>query len=123
VLGSAVKQALGDRVGIERYGHAFIPMDETLTRVAVDLSGRPYLVWQVAFTQDRLGEIDTELFREWFQGFTFALGANVHVGNLYGTNNHHIIESCYKGLARALKSAAAPDPRQAGSVPSTKGVL
>lgn len=123
VLGSALKQALGERAGIERYGHAYIPMDETLSRVAVDLSGRPYLVWRVGFTQERLGSIDTELFREWFQGFAFALGANVHVETLYGTNNHHKIESCYKGLARALKAACALDPRQAGAVPSTKGVL
>ncbi len=123
VLGSALKQALGDRAGIERYGHAYIPMDETLSRVSVDLSGRPYLVWNVNFTQDRLGEMDTELFREWFQGFTFALGANIHVENLYGMNNHHIIESCFKGLARALKVATAIDPRQASAIPSTKGVL
>jgi imidazoleglycerol-phosphate dehydratase len=96
VLGSALKQALGDRAGITRYGHAYIPMDETLTRGAVDLSGRPYLVWNVAFTQPRLGEMDTELFREWFQAFTFALGANVHIENLYGINNHHIVESSFK---------------------------
>jgi imidazoleglycerol-phosphate dehydratase len=123
VLGTALKQALGDRAGITRYGHAYIPMDETLTRAAVDLSGRPYLVWNVAFTQPRLGEMDTELFREWFQAFTFALGANVHVENLYGVNNHHIVESSFKALARALKVAVAIDPRQEAVIPSTKGVL
>jgi imidazoleglycerol-phosphate dehydratase len=123
VLGMALKKALGERKGIERYGHAYIPMDETLTRVSVDISGRPYLVWKVNFTQERLGSIDTELFREWFQAFTFALGANVHIENLYGINNHHIVESCYKGLARALKVAVALDSRQAEAIPSTKGVL
>lgn len=123
VIGAALKQALGERTGITRYGHAYIPMDETLTRVAVDLSGRPYLVWNVAFTQPRLGEMDTELFREWFQAFTFALGANVHVEVLYGVNNHHMIESCFKGLARALRQAAAIDPAQASAIPSTKGSL
>ena len=122
-LGAAVKKALGERKGITRYGHAYIPMDETLTRAAVDLSGRPYLVWNVAFTQPRLGEMDTELFREWFQAFTFALGANVHVENLYGVNNHHIVESSFKALARALKVAVAIDPRQEAVIPSTKGVL
>jgi imidazoleglycerol-phosphate dehydratase len=123
VLGTALKQALGDRAGIQRYGHAYIPMDETLTRAAVDLSGRPYLVWNVQFSQARLGEMDTELFREWFQAFTFALGANVHIETLYGVNNHHIIESSFKALARALKAATAIDPRQATAIPSTKGVL
>ena len=97
VLGDAIAKALGERKGISRYGNAHIPMDETLTRVVIDLSGRPYLVWKVAFTQKRLGEMDTELFKEWFQAFSQALGANIHVENLYGTNNHHIIESCYKG--------------------------
>jgi imidazoleglycerol-phosphate dehydratase len=123
VLGLALKEALGNRAGIERYGHAYIPMDETLTRVSVDLSGRPYLVWKVAFSQPRLGDIDTELFREWFQAFTFALGANVHVETLYGVNNHHIIESAFKGLARALKVATQHDARQPSRIPSTKGVL
>jgi imidazoleglycerol-phosphate dehydratase len=123
VLGSAIKQALGDRAGIERYAHAYIPMDETLTRVAIDLSGRPYLVWNVAFSQTRIGDIDTEMFREWFQAFTFALGANVHVENLYGINNHHIVESCFKGLARALKAAVKIDSSQMSKIPSTKGVL
>jgi imidazoleglycerol-phosphate dehydratase len=123
VLGLALKEALGNRAGIERYGHAYIPMDETLTRVSVDLSGRPYLVWKVEFSQPRLGDIDTELFREWFQAFTFALGANIHVETLYGINNHHIIESSFKGLARALKIATHYDPRQPSRIPSTKGVL
>jgi imidazoleglycerol-phosphate dehydratase len=123
VLGKALRDALGDRAGIERYAHAYIPMDETLTRVAVDISGRPYLIWNVNFTQPRLGDIDTELFREWFQAFTFALGANIHVENLYGINNHHIVESCFKGLAKALKGAVALDARQIGNIPSTKGVL
>ncbi|TAE81078.1 MAG: imidazoleglycerol-phosphate dehydratase HisB [Alphaproteobacteria bacterium] len=123
VLGLAVKKALGERKGIERYAHAYIPMDETLTRAAVDLSGRPYLVWNVQFTQERLGSIDTELFREWFQAFTFALGANVHIETLYGVNNHHKIESCYKGLARALRGAMRLDMQQLDAIPSTKGVL
>ncbi len=122
-LGKAIKEALGNREGIERYGMAYIPMDETLSRVAIDLSGRPYLVWNVRFSQPKLGEMDAELFREWFQAFAFALGATIHVENLYGINNHHIIESCFKGLARALKTATALDPRQQGTVPSTKGVL
>ncbi|TAF39646.1 MAG: imidazoleglycerol-phosphate dehydratase, partial [Alphaproteobacteria bacterium] len=122
-LGEAVAKALGDRRGITRYGDALIPMDETLTRAAVDLSGRPYLVWNVQFTQERLGSIDTELFREWFQAFTFALGANVHIETLYGVNNHHKIESCYKGLARALRGAMRLDMQQLDAIPSTKGVL
>ena len=109
-VGEAVAQALGDRKGINRYGSFFIPMDETLTRVVIDLSGRPYLVWKVAFTQKRLGEMDTELFKEWFQAFSQALGANIHVENLYGTNNHHIIESCFKALARSLRTALEIDP-------------
>jgi imidazoleglycerol-phosphate dehydratase len=122
-IGEAVNKALGERKGIVRYGHAYIPMDETLTRVAIDLSGRPYFIWKVNFTQNKLGEMDTELFREWFQAFAFAAGATLHVENLYGTNNHHIIESCYKGLAKALKMATAIDPRAAKSIPSTKGSL
>ena len=123
VLGDAISKALGERKGINRYGNAHIPMDETLTRVVIDLSGRPYLVWKVAFTQKRLGEMDTELFKEWFQAFSQALGANIHVENLYGTNNHHIIESCYKGLARSLRDALEMDPRSKKSIPSTKGSL
>jgi imidazoleglycerol-phosphate dehydratase len=123
VLGEAIAKALGDRKGINRYGNAHIPMDETLTRVVIDLSGRPYLIWKVAFTQKRLGEMDTELFKEWFQAFSQAVGANIHIENLYGTNNHHIIESCYKGLARSLREAVKIVPRIIDQVPSTKGVL
>ena len=123
VVGEAISRALGDRAGIERYGHALIPMDETLTRVAVDLSGRPYLVWKVDFPRAKLGDYDTELFKEWFQAFAQAVGANIHVEVLYGANAHHMAESCYKGLARALKTAVAIDPRKGGAVPSTKGAL
>ena len=122
-IGTAVAQALGDRRGIVRYGAAAIPMDETLTRVAIDISGRPYLVWRVAFSRDKLGEMDTELFKEWFQAFAQASGATLHVETLYGENNHHIVESCFKGLARALRTAAAIEPRAADDVPSTKGTL
>ena len=122
-IGTAFAQALGDRRGINRYGHMYIPMDETLTRVALDLSNRPYLIWKVDFTRDKLGEMDTELFKEWFQAFAQAAGCTLHIETLYGTNSHHIVETCFKGLARALKIAIAPDPRQAGAVPSTKGVL
>ena len=122
-IGEAVAKALGDRKGIQRYGHAYIPMDETMTRVALDLSNRPYLIWKVDFTRDKLGEMDTELFKEWFQAFAQAAGCTLHVENLYGANSHHIVESCFKGLARALKIATALDPRQSGAVPSTKGVL
>lgn len=122
-IGQAVNQALGARKGITRYGQALIPMDETLTRVAIDLSNRPYLVWKVAFSRDKLGEMDTELFREWFAAFAQAAGATLHVETLYGENNHHIVESCFKGLARALREAIAIDPRKADAVPSTKGTL
>lgn len=122
-VGAAVAKALGDRRGIVRYGAAAIPMDETLTRVAIDISGRPYLVWRVAFSRDKLGEMDTELFKEWFQAFAQASGATLHVETLYGENNHHIVESCFKGLARALRAAAAIEPRAAGEIPSTKGTL
>lgn len=122
-LGEAFAKALGDRKGITRYGHAYIPMDETLSRVSLDISGRPYFVWKVEFTKPKLGEMDTELFREWFQAFAFAAGITLHVENLYGVNNHHIVESCYKGLARALRIALAIDPRAANAVPSTKGTL
>jgi imidazoleglycerol-phosphate dehydratase len=123
VLGEAVSKALGNRAGITRYGAALIPMDETLSRVALDASNRPYLVWKVAFTRARLGEMDTELFREWYQAFAQAAGLTLHVENLYGQNNHHIIESCYKALARALRQAVGIDPRKADAIPSTKGVL
>ena len=123
VIGQAIAQALGDRAGIARYGAALSPMDETLSQVALDLSGRPYLVWRVAFSRPKLGDMDTELFREWFQAFAQAAGATLHVEALYGENNHHIVESCFKGLARALRAAIEIDPRKAGVVPSTKGVL
>ena len=122
-LGQAVSKALGERKGIVRYGSALIPMDETLTRVALDVSNRPYLIWKVDFTQDRLGTMDTELFREWFQAFAFNAGLTLHVENLYGLNNHHIVESSYKGLARALRQAIEIDPRKADAIPSTKGTL
>lgn len=122
-VGRAVADALGERGGITRFGSALSPMDETLTRVAIDLSGRPYFVWNVEFTKDKLGDMDTELFREWFQAFASQSGMTLHIENLYGINNHHIVESCFKGLARALREAITIDPRKAGSVPSTKGVL
>ncbi len=122
-IGQAVAKALGDRKGITRYGSALIPMDETLTRVALDCSNRPWLVWKVAFTRPKLGDFDTELFREWFGAFAQNAGLTLHVENLYGENNHHIAESCFKGLARALRQAVAVDPREADAVPSTKGVL
>lgn len=122
-IGTAVAQALGARKGIQRYGHAYVPMDETLTRVALDFSNRPYLVWKVHFSRDKIGDMDTELFREWFQAFAGAAGVTLHVENLYGENNHHIVESCYKALARALRTAVEIDPRKADAVPSTKGTL
>jgi len=123
VLGQAMAKALGERAGIRRYGEALIPMDETLTRVALDASNRPYLIWKVAFPRDKLGEMDNELFKEWFQAFAQHAGLTLHVENLYGENSHHIVESCYKGLARALRQAIEIDPRQSKAVPSTKGRL
>jgi imidazoleglycerol-phosphate dehydratase len=123
VLGEAVAKALGERRGIARWGEATVPMDETLTRVALDASNRPYLVWKVGLSKPKLGEMDTELFKEWFQAFAQNAGLTLHVENLYGENNHHIVESCFKGLARALRAAIAIDSRKAGDVPSTKGVL
>ena len=123
VLGQAVAQALGERKGIRRYGAALIPMDETLTRVALDASNRPYLIWKVVFKRDKLGEMDCEPFKEWFQAFAQHAGLTLHVENLAGENSHHIVESCYKGLARALRQAIEIDPRQADAVPSTKGTL
>lgn len=122
-IGQAVAQALGERVGINRYGEATIPMDETLTRVALDASNRAYLIWKVTFSRDKLGEMDTELFKEWFQAFAQNAGLTLHVENLYGENNHHIVESCFKALARALRHAIEIDPRKSDSVPSTKGTL
>ena len=122
-IGQAVTQALGDRKGIRRYGSAYVPMDEALTRVALDLSNRPYLIWKVAFGRDKLGSMDTELFKEWFQAFAQAAGATLHVESLYGDNDHHIVESCFKALARSLREAVEIDPRKADAVPSTKGTL
>ena len=122
-IGEAVSQALGDRRGITRYAEATIPMDETLTRVTMDVSNRPYLIWRVNFSKPKLGDMDTELFKEWFQAFAQAAGITLHIENLYGENNHHIIESCYKALARALRNAITIDPRKAEDVPSTKGIL
>lgn len=122
-IGEAVAKALGDRTGIRRWGEATVPMDETLTRVALDASNRPYLIWKVTFSKPKLGEMDTELFKEWFQAFAQNAGLTLHVENLYGENNHHIVESCFKGLARALRQAIEIDPRKSDAVPSTKGVL
>ncbi|MBY0520724.1 MAG: imidazoleglycerol-phosphate dehydratase HisB [Sphingomonas sp.] len=122
-IGEAVLRALGDKGGIRRYGDALSPMDETLTRVALDISGRPYLVWNTSFSQTRLGEMDTELFQHWFHSFAHAAGITLHVETLYGHNNHHIVESAFKGLARALRTAVEIDPRKGGSIPSTKGML
>ncbi len=123
VLGQALAQALGTKAGITRYASEHLAMDETLTRVAVDVSGRPFLVWDVSFSQPKVGDFDTELFREWFQAFAQNAGITLHVSNLYGANNHHIAETCFKGLARALRTAMTIDLRQAGRIPSTKGSL
>ena len=123
VLGQAVAKALGDKQGITRYADVLLPMDEALTRVALDVSGRPFLVWNVNFTQPKIGEMDTELFREFFQAFAQNAGITLHIENLYGANNHHIAETCFKGVARALRAAVTLDARQAGRVPSTKGML
>jgi imidazoleglycerol-phosphate dehydratase len=122
-LGHALAQALGERKGITRYGHAYAPMDESLSRVALDLSNRPYLIWNVNFTQEMLGEMQTELFREFFQAFAQAGGITLHCENLYGVNNHHMIESLFKALAKSLRMAVTLDPRAAHMVPSTKGSL
>jgi imidazoleglycerol-phosphate dehydratase len=122
-LGQAVKQALGDMQGITRYADVHVPMDEALTRVAIDVSGRPFLVFEAEFTRDKVGTFDTELVREWFQAFAMNAGITLHVQTLYGSNDHHIAESCFKGLARALRAAFAIDPRAAGEIPSTKGRL
>ncbi|MEM1381530.1 MAG: imidazoleglycerol-phosphate dehydratase HisB [Pseudomonadota bacterium] len=123
VMGLAAAEALKDGAGITRFGHAYIPMDETLTRASIDLSFRPYLIWKVDFTRDKIGEFDTELFKEWFHAFATNAGACLHVENLHGTNNHHIAESCFKALARAFKMAVTREPRLSGAVPSTKGSL
>ncbi len=122
-LGQAVKQALGDMKGLTRYADVHVPMDEALTRVAIDVSGRPFLVFKAKFGRDKVGAFDTELVQEWFQAFAMNAGITLHVEVLYGTNDHHIAESCFKGLARALRAAFAIDPRSAGEVPSTKGTL
>lgn len=122
-VGEAVSKALGERKGIGRYGSAVVPMDETLSEVALDLSNRPYLIWKVTFSKPKLGDMDTELFKEWFQAFSQSAGATLHVWNKYGENNHHIVESCFKGLARALRQAITIDVRKADAIPSTKGVL
>jgi imidazoleglycerol-phosphate dehydratase len=122
-LGTAVKQALGDMKGITRYADVHVPMDEALTRVAIDISGRPFLVFKAEFVRDKVGTFDTELVQEWFQAFAMNTGVTLHVATLYGTNDHHIAESCFKGLARALRAAVAIDPRAANEIPSTKGTL
>ncbi|MCA1661105.1 MAG: imidazoleglycerol-phosphate dehydratase HisB [Novosphingobium sp.] len=122
-IGQALAQALGDKRGITRYGHAYSPMDETLARVALDISGRPWLVWKAGFTQARLGEMDTELIEHWFHSVAQAAGITLHVELLYGQNNHHICESIYKGFARAMRQAVSIDTRKADAVPSTKGQL
>ena len=123
VLGEAIAKALGDKKGIKRYAHAYIPMDETLSRVSLDISNRPYLVWNVKLKVEKLGEMDTELFKEWFQAFSQSAGITLHIENIYGDNSHHIIESCFKGLARALRLALEKDARAVDSLPSTKGIL
>ena len=122
-LGQAVKQALGNMAGITRYAGVHMPMDETLTRVVIDISGRPFLVFKADFPRHKIGEFDTELVREWFQAFAINAGVTLHVETLYGDNSHHIAESCFKGLARALRTAVAIDPKAAGEIPSTKGSL
>jgi imidazoleglycerol-phosphate dehydratase len=122
-LGQAFLQALGDKRGIARYADIHLPMDETLSRVAVDISGRPFLVFRTTFPTEKIGTFDTELVREWFQAFAMQAGVTLHVETLYGVNSHHIAESCFKGLARALRAAVAVDPREGGRVPSTKGTL
>ncbi len=122
-LGQAIRQALGDRAGIARYADALVPMDETLTRAAIDVSGRPYLVFRTEFSRPKIGTFDTELVREFFQALAMNAGITLHLETLYGSNAHHVAESCFKAVARALKAAVAIDPRQGGSIPSTKGAL
>ena len=123
VIGEAIAKALGDKKGIKRYAHSYIPMDETLSRVSLDISNRPYLIWNVKLKVEKLGEMDTELFKEWFQAFSQSAGITLHIENIYGDNSHHIIESCFKGLARALRFALEKDTRAGDSLPSTKGIL
>ena len=122
-LGQAVKQALGDMKGITRYADVHVPMDEALTRVAIDISNRPYLIWHVKIPKPKLGEMDTELFKEWFQAFAQNAGVCLHIENLYADNSHHIVETCFKGLARSLRQAVTPDERLDGASPSSKGSL
>ena len=122
-IGECVKKASNKFKGIKRYAHAMIPMDETLSRVAIDVSNRPYLIWKVKLKVEKLGEMDTELFKEWFQAFSQSAGVTLHMENIYGDNSHHIIESCFKGLARTLRSALEIDPRTKNAIPSTKGSL
>ena len=123
VLGQAVAKALGDKRGIARYAHAYLPMDETLTRVALDISGRPYLIWRAAFPSQKIGDMDTELFREFFQAFAQNAGITLHIELIYGENSHHIAESCFKGLARGLRNAITIDEKMQSEIPSTKGQL
>ena len=122
-IGEAIKKALGEKKGIKRYASETVPMDETLSRVSLDISNRPYLVWNVKLKVEKLGEMDTELFKEWFQAFSQSAGVTLHIENIYGENSHHKIESCYKGLARSLKDALAIDKRIKNSIPSTKGSI
>ena len=122
-IGEAINKAAGNRKGIKRYASTMIPMDETLSRVSLDVSNRPYLIWKVDLKVEKLGEMDTELFKEWFQAFSQAAGITLHVENIYGDNSHHIIESCFKGLARSLRAALEMDPRNKNTIPSTKGYL
>ena len=122
-IGEAIKKATGNRKGIKRYASTMIPMDETLSRVSIDISNRPYLIWKIDLKVEKLGEMDTELFKEWFQAFSQSAGITLHVENIYGDNSHHIIESCFKGLARSLRTALEMDPKNKKSIPSTKGSL
>ena len=122
-IGQAISEALGDKAGIGRYGTAYSPMDEVLARVALDISGRPYFVWKAQFSQEKLGEMDTELFEHWFHSIAGAVGITLHIELLYGKNNHHIIEGIFKGFARAMRQAVELDPRKGGAIPSTKGQL
>tara|TARA_B100000927_G_scaffold291000_2_gene291440 strand:- start:2433 stop:3035 length:603 start_codon:yes stop_codon:yes gene_type:complete len=123
VMGTAIKQALGDKAGIRRFSHIIIPMDEALTQISLDISGRPYMRWAVNLNTPKIGEMDSELFKEWFYAFAHNSDMTLHIENLQGSNAHHIIESCYKGLARCLREAIAIDPRASGSIPTTKGIL
>ena len=122
-IGTALNEALGERAGINRYASSYVPMDECLSRVTLDISGRPFLIWQVELPAEKLGTMETELFREWFQAFAMSAGLTLHVKNEYGENTHHIVESCFKALARSLRQASEIDPRGEGRIPSTKGVL